>query len=179
MEPVFERLNQVYRELSRSDLVTSRTTAHEAYAAFEKILNRAVPQTPEERGAMQFARSLFRCDNRGFGGWLHHVGMQGVAIWMDLFTLASMLGIEGVVVIHWNELDARFEVSRRENSEPRKYVPRGRPNFARWDTTRTSTTRKSSATGINMRESVPSARRNEPNVRRKTFRKSNNRLRLL
>jgi hypothetical protein len=111
MKGVSERLTYLWDALLQTDLVVTKEATVKNVDAFQKILNRAPPITEFEKTTGVLIRHFSRQNRRAFNRFMNDSGMAQMHLLSDGMSIGYVLGLKGIVTIHWNNSIEQFTVN--------------------------------------------------------------------
>lgn len=125
----FQRTTDVFKELCETSVVQKHTTDPESIAAFESILNRALPSDATETTQYNLIKAMFYNNKNGFFRYISndHNGVAPLVLWTESMYITKFFKLYSVVHIKWNEETLSYNVNQ--------YVPfNQRPGFSQQPT---------------------------------------------
>lgn len=111
MDSVNGRLVTIMDRLKATELVHSKVASESNVEKFSKILNLAVPVTEFDAAAGEVVRFMYKYNRASFFKYIHINELVHWVLLTDGMPIVGVLGLKGVVMIHWNRYQKEFAVT--------------------------------------------------------------------
>src|SRR5690349_9141058 len=102
MEALTCRLRVIFEQLEQSNLVMERNVDPENISSFTETLNLVRSVTEYEKGTSDFVRFLYKQNRGAFHRYVNSTNMQYLILYTDGYPITEKLGIDDIVLIHWD-----------------------------------------------------------------------------
>lgn len=108
-----QKLYDTFREMTKSDLVTTQKANPENMLAFQNLLNQASPVTDTETAQRDLIRRMYFSSPSGFMSYVgnRHNQVSALVLWTESKCIARYFNLTGVVHIKWTDETKMYTIN--------------------------------------------------------------------